>query len=281
MFDTHAHVNFKDFKDDSREVIRRTLNNNIKIINVGSQYSTSQRAVIMANNYEKDVYSAIGIHPIHLSSKIFKDEISSSEEIIFEPCYEEFQKEKYFELAQNKKVVAVGEIGLDYFHNEENKEKQKEVFCQQIDLAGELNLPIIIHCRDKNFDNKRSAHQEVIKILREKKKKCKNKLRGVVHCFSGGLEEAEIYINLGFKLGFNGIITFANDYNDIIKKIDLKNILLETDCPYLTPAPFRGKRNEPLYVKYVAEKIAVIKDISFDEVEKTTDQNARELFGLS
>ncbi|MDD3607985.1 MAG: TatD family hydrolase, partial [Candidatus Moranbacteria bacterium] len=131
MFDTHAHTNFKDFKDDHAEVIRRALNNNIRLINVGSQYSTSQRAVKIANDYDDGVYAAIGLHPIHLSEKIFRDEVSGQEEITFEPRFEEFEKIKYLELGRNKKVVAVGEIGLDYFHNEDNREKQKEVFRQQ------------------------------------------------------------------------------------------------------------------------------------------------------
>lgn len=280
MFDTHAHVNFKDFKEDHVEVIRRALENDTQIINVGSQYSTSQRAVEMANKYEKGVYAAIGIHPIHLSDKIFADQVDEKEKVEFIPRYETFEKIKYLELGRNKKVVAIGEIGLDYFHNEENKELQKDIFKQQIDLAMELKLPIIIHCRDKNFDAKKQAHQDVIKILREKKEEYKNQLRGVVHCFSGGEKEAITYINFGFKLGFNGIITFAGDYDSIIKNVDLKDILLETDCPYLTPVPFRGKRNEPLYVKYVAEKIAEIKNISYKIIAQQTTQNALELFNI-
>lgn len=280
MFDTHAHVNFKDFKEDSAEVIRHALNNNTSVINVGSQYSTSERAVRMANQYPEYIYAAVGIHPIHLSDKIFKDEVGSEEEIEFEPRFEEFEKGKYLKLAKDKKTAAIGEIGLDYFHNEENKEKQKEIFAQQIDLAMEINKPIIIHCRDKNFDNKRQAHRDVIKILRDKKEKYGKKLRGVVHCFSGGIKEAKEYNKSDFLLGFNGIITFANDYDEIIKNTDLKNILLETDCPYLTPVPFRGKRNEPLYVKYVAEKIAEVKEVSFSEIEEITDKNAKELFGV-
>jgi TatD DNase family protein len=280
MFDTHAHTNFKDFKDDHAEVIRRALNNNIRLINVGSQYSTSQRAVKIANDYDDGVYAAIGLHPIHLSEKIFRDEVSGQEEITFEPRFEEFEKIKYLELGRNKKVVAVGEIGLDYFHNEDNREKQKEVFRQQIDLAMELELPIIIHCRDKNFDLKKSAHQDLIKILREKKERFSGKLRGVVHCFSGGMNEAEIYTTMGFRLGFNGIITFTKDYDRIISSIDLKNILLETDCPYLAPVPMRGKRNEPLFVRYVADKIALLKNMPVDIIEKETDKNARLLFGV-
>lgn len=272
MFDTHAHVNFKDFKDDYREVIDRALSNNTKVINVGSQLSTSQRAVNLANEYPEDVYAAVGIHPIHLSDKIFKEKVDENEEVEFQPRYEEYKKEDYLELANNKKTVAIGEIGLDYFHNEENKKIQKDIFQKQIDLAQELDLPIIIHCRN--------AHEDVLKILADKKKQYGKKLRGVVHCFSGRLSQAKKYVELDFLLGFNGVITFARDYDKVLRNINLKNLLLETDCPYLTPAPFRGKRNEPLYVKYVAEKIAEVKDVSFDEVEKITDQNAEKLFGL-
>lgn len=280
MFDTHAHLNFKDYEKDLDEVVRRTLAGKTGMINVGSQYSTSQRAVKIANQYEKKVYASIGLHPIHLGQEKFKEKVDENEIIEFQPRFEKFDKIKYLELGRNKKVVAVGEIGLDYFHNKENKELQKEVFSEQIDLATELDLPIIIHCRDENFDEKKTAHNDLAKILREKKEEFGKKLRGVVHCFSGGMKEAENYVALGFYLGFNGIVTFSKDYDEVLKKVDMANILLETDCPYLTPIPFRGRRNEPLFVRYVAEKIADLKGISLGEVEKITDENAKEVFGV-
>lgn len=271
LIDTHAHVNFNAFKDEADEVVRRALNENTWIINVGSQYSTSKRAVEMAEKYPEGVFAAIGIHPIHLSELIFKDKVDDDEEVEFHPSMEEFDEKRYIELAKSKKVVAIGEIGLDYFHNKENKEKQKEVFSAQIDMAMKLDLPIIIHCRE--------AYNDVIEILRDKKIKYGEKLRGVVHCFSGRLSQAKIYTEeLGFHLGFNGIITFDRSYDKVLREIDLKHILIETDCPYLTPVPFRGKRNEPVYVKYVAEKIAEIKGIDLAKIEKITTENARRLF---
>lgn len=273
LIDTHAHVNFNAFKDEADEVVRRALNENTWIINVGSQYSTSKRAVEMAEKYPEGVFAAIGIHPIHLSELIFKDRVDDDEEVEFHPSVEEFDEEKYLKLAKSKKVVAIGEIGLDYFHNKENKEKQKEVFSAQIDMAMKLDLPIIIHCRE--------AYNDVIEMLRDKKIKCGEKLRGVIHCFSGRLSQAKIYTEeLGFHLGFNGIITFDRSYDKVLREIDLKHILIETDCPYLTPVPFRGKRNEPAYVKYVAEKIAEIRGMSYDTVEEVTTSNARQLFSM-
>ncbi len=271
LIDTHAHLNFSAFKDDADETVKRALDKDVWIINVGSQYSTSERAVLMAERYQEGVFAAIGIHPIHLSELIFKDKVDDDEEVEFHPSMEEFDEKRYIELAKSKKVVAIGEIGLDYFHNKENKEKQKEVFSAQIDMAMKLDLPIIIHCRE--------AYNDVIEILRDKKIKYGEKLRGVVHCFSGRLSQAKIYTEeLGFHLGFNGIITFDRSYDKVVREIDLKHILIETDCPYLTPVPFRGKRNEPVYVKYVAEKIAEIKGIDLAKIEKITTENARRLF---
>lgn len=273
LIDTHAHLNFAAFKDDADETAKRALKKNIRIINVGSQYSTSERSVFMAEKYPEGIYAAIGIHPIHLSELIFKDKVDEDEEVEFHPSVEEFNEERYLRLAESKKVVAVGEIGLDYFHNSENREKQKEVFSAQIDMAMKIDLPIIIHCRE--------AHNDVMEILRNKKKLYGEKLQGVVHCFSGRLSQARIYTEeLGFCLGFNGIITFDRSYDKILREIDQKYFLVETDCPYLTPVPFRGKRNEPAYVEYVAEKIAEIKNIGLNEVEKATTDNAAKLFNL-
>jgi len=272
LIDTHAHLNFAAFKDDLAETIKRSLDSDTWMINVGSQFSTSQKAVEIASQYEKGVYAAIGLHPIHLETQERKETIDENEEIEFTSREEIFNPENYKKLAENPKVVAIGEAGLDYFHNKNNKEKQKEVFRQQIKLAAELDLPLIVHCREANAD--------VIEILKEAKKTHKEKLRGVIHCFSGGLPEAREYIALDFLLGFNGIITFARDYDKILLEIGLEHAVVETDCPYLTPPPHRGKRNEPAYVKHVAEKIAQIKQISVTEVEKTTTENAKKLFNI-
>ncbi len=272
LIDTHAHINFKDFKDDYHDVIGRALKNDIWMINVGSQFSTSQRAVELAGDYEKGIYAAVGLHPVHLSSHLFHDKVDNHEDVEFTPQAEKFEKEKYLKLAKNKKVLAIGEIGLDYFHNQENEDLQKEIFSQQIDLALELDLPIIVHCRD--------AYRDTLEILKEKKRIHGKKLRGIAHSFLGKLSYARGYVEMDFFLGFNGIITFARDYDKVLKEIGIENMVVETDCPYLAPMPFRGKRNEPLYVQYVAEKIAEIKDISIQEVSEKTTKNAKNLLDL-
>ena len=272
LIDTHAHVNFNAYREDGDDVIKRSLENGILVINVGSQYSTSRRAVFIAEKYPKGVYAAIGLHPIHLSENVFRDTVDASEEVKFSPSVEEFEEEKYLKLGKSAKVVAIGEIGLDYFHNKNNINEQKEIFGRQIDLAQKLNLPIIIHCRE--------AHSDVLEIIKEKKEQYGNSLKGVVHCFSGRLKQAKEYVELGFLLGFNGIITFARDYDKVVKVIDMKYVVLETDCPYLAPIPFRGKRNEPAYVKYVMEKIAEIKGIGRDEVAAISTENAKKIFNL-
>ena len=244
LIDTHAHLNFSVYQDDAGEVIRRSLDNDIWLINVGSQYTTSKRAVETAEKYEKGVYAAVGLHPIYAKDK--------------------FQYEKYKTLAKSKKVVAIGEIGLDYKAEYVSfKEKQKEVFLKQLDLAKELSLPIIFHCR--------MAHHDLLKII-------DSGLQGVIHCFTGTWEEAQKYLDMGFYLGFNGII-FKMNSDEIIKKMPSDRILIETDCPFLTPPPKEG-RNEPLYVKYVAEKIAKIKELSYKEIVQITTKNAKELFKI-
>ena len=252
MIDTHAHVNFSAYRLDADEVIRRSLDNNTWLINVGSQYSTGKRAVELAQSYEKGVYAAVGLHPIHAEDG--------------------FDYEKYKQLARSPGVVAIGEIGLDY--KEEYvlfKEKQKKVFLEQLRLAEELYLPIIFHCR--------MAHDDLIDILNSQFLIHNSKLQGVVHCFTGSWAQAEKYLGMGLYLGFNGII-FKMNLDDIIKKTPLDKILIETDCPYLTPPSAGVKRNEPVYVRYIAEKIAQIKGISYEEISKITTINARNLFKI-
>ena len=277
LIDTHAHINFKDYKDDGDQVIKRALDEDIQMILVGSQWETSQRAVKYAQKYKEGVYAAIGLHPSHLKEQKVKEE----GEIEYETRQEEFDVEKYQQLVQEKKVVAIGEIGLDYYRldNEEDQYKQKQVFMEQLDLARQSDKPIIVHCRE--------AYDDLLSLLSAFNigcagcsSACGGSLRGVIHCFAGSLEIARQLINLGFYLGFNGLITFTDEYDEIIKEISLENILLETDCPYLTPVPYRGKRNEPLYVKKVAERIAQIKEIDFDQVAEQTTKNAKELFGI-
>lgn len=291
LFDTHAHINFKAYSEDGDEVIKRALDNNVWMINIGSQYSTSKRAVEYAEKYPLGIYAAVGLHPLHLE----EIKIALPQEGEFKSRKEMFDIKQYRELALAHKTVAIGEIGLDYYHIEENTFKlnielasgqriqdskelisniinyQKQIFLEQLKLAAEINKPVIVHCR--------SANQDTFDIIKHTKEKHTN-LRGVIHCFNDSLEQAKKYINLGFCIGFNGLITFAREWDEVIRKIDLDKILLETDCPYLTPMPFRGKRNEPVYVQYVAKKIAEIKKLSLQEVEKQTFANAKKLFNI-
>lgn len=272
LIDTHAHLNFNAYKDDSETVLRRSLEGGVWMINVGSQYSTSKRAVEIAEKYKEGVYAAVGLHPIHLADGIFKTKLDNEESVI--PIEnEEFDRDKYKELAKSPKVVAIGECGLDYYYRpktktrlEEFKERQKKEFLKQLDLASKLNLPMIIHCR--------SAHGDLIELLKQYGKA----LRGVVHCFTGTWQDAQQYLEMGFHLGLNGII-FKLELTEVVEKTPLDKVLLETDCPYLTP-PQENGRNEPLFAKYVAEKIAQIKNLSYEEILEKTTKNAKELFRI-
>ena len=275
LIDTHAHVNFNDFKDDYKETIKRALDENIWMINVGAESKTSERAMKMAEEYDEGVYAAVGLHPSHLVEQDVEYK-ENGELIKYKSKPEEFDYGFYLNLARNKKVVGIGECGLDYFRtsDESFKEKQKEIFIKHLELAKEVNKPIIIHCRD--------AHDDLLAIFNLEAKLPS----GVMHFFTGTLEQAKKYIELGFYISFSGVITFpplrrvgANAYNDVIKNIPLEKILVETDCPYVAPVPRRGKRNEPQYVKYVAQKIAELRGLSFEEVEGQTTKNARKLFG--
>jgi len=288
LIDSHAHLNFNAYQTDSEEVIKRTLKNGIWMINIGTQYDTSKKAVEIAQKYPEGVYAAIGLHPIHLNRGLVKMKLDR-EEITFNSREEEFNYEKYKELAQSEKVVAIGEIGLDYYYKPKTKrkleifkEKQKETLLKQLSLAKELNLPVIFHCR--------MAHRDLIKIILESPEA---KPQGAVaHGFVGNLEELQKYLDFGFYIGFNGIvfktITGIN-FEENIKETPLDKILIETDCPYLAP-PLSAEalikagplpiRNEPLYIKYVVEKIAKIKHLNFEEVAKITTENAKKLFKI-
>lgn len=279
LIDTHAHVNFVAYKNDGDEVTNRALKENVWMINVGSEKDTSRRAVEYAKKYDKGVYAAVGLHPIHLKEQPIDAPVDEYETAEFKTTAEKFDYDFYKSLAQNEKVVAIGEIGLDYYHVTDNSEQitknkllQREVLLEQMSLASELGKPVIFHCRE--------AHDDLLTVLKEWELVGNKKLRGVIHSFSGRWSQAQQYLAMGFYLGFNGIITFARDYDRVIKQMPLDRLLLETDCPYLTPIPFRGKRNEPAYVKYVAEKIAELRGISFEEVAEVTTKNAKSLFGI-
>lgn len=281
LVDSHAHLNFKAYKDDLSEVIGRCRKESMKVINVGAAYETSLKALEIAEKY-KDMYVSLGLHPIHV--------------------YDEKFEEAKFQSLVNDKVVAFGETGFDFFHMEESlekgaksideiKNKQEEVFRQHIKLAKENNRPLIIHGRNgtsagsaQNTSagsaqnaSKNSAYKEIYRVLRDE-----GVNKGVIHCYGGNMEEAAQFIDLGFHIGFTGIVTFKNapDLQDIAKLIPLDKMLIETDSPYLAPMPYRGKQNEPSYVKYVAMKIAELRGLSVEEVIDLTGNNAIKLFNL-
>jgi|SRR3989338_3676461 len=274
IIDTHSHLNFKAFKEDSDEVIKRTLADNIWMINVGTKYETSLKAVEMTKEYEKGVYCAIGLHPMYAAAEFVKLKTDPDEgEFLIKE--QEFNKEKYRDLILNggKKVVAVGEVGLDYYYKPKStaklqlfKKKQKKIFLEQLELAKEFNLPLILHCR--------VAHKDLIEILSKEPE-----VKGVVHCFTGSVQEAQKYIEMGFLIGINGII-FKLDLNEVVKSVPLDKMVFETDCPYLTPSPEAGKRNEPMFIKHTISKVAELKGVSFEEVAEKTTENARNLFKI-
>ncbi len=264
IIDSHAHLNFEDFKSDYQQVIADCQKENIWLINVGSQFVTSKKALEIANDCKKGIYAAVGLHPIHVQGSKFHPE--------------EFEGSNYQQLlGSSKKIVAIGETGLDFFHDSKNFANQKEVFIQQINLAKEFNLPIILHSRNSK-DNSRNAYQEILKIL-----KSEGVGRGVIHCYGGTIGEAKEFLDLGFYIGFTGVVTFPKAQNVVIvvKEIPLERILVETDCPFLAPEGHRGERNLPQYVKFVAQKIAEIKQIDYNKVETQTSQNAINLFNLN
>ena len=251
FIDTHSHLNFSPFEADIKEVISRAKETGIiAIINVGADLSTSKRAIELAQK-EDLCYATVGIHPTSTNNLQDKD------------------YQKLEDLAQKKKVVAIGEVGLDWFHNQVSRKIQKESFERQILLAERLGLPLIIHNRD--------ANSETLAILKEKKIR-----KGVMHCFSGDINFAISVLSLGVYLSFTGNLTYKKNESlrTVAKEIPLGKILLETDCPYLPPQPKRGKRNEPGFLLYTAEELAKIKGVSLQELGETTTKNAQDLFKL-
>ena len=252
LFDTHSHYNDEKFDEDREDIIKQTYEAEItKFVCAGYNVKSSKEAVKIANKYEY-VYSICGISPNDLED------------------YNEENISKIRDLAVDKKNVAIGEIGLDYYWNKENKEIQKQAFIKQINLANELNLPIVIHSRD--------AVQDTIDILKENKV---NK-KGIFHCCQLNKFLVEEGLKLGFYISFAGPITFKNSKNaeEIIKLVQNDKILIETDSPYLAPEPVRGTRNDSRNVKYIAEKIAYFKQMPVEKIAKITYENAMKIFGI-
>lgn len=254
LFDTHAHLNAEQFDTDLEEVIARAKAEKVeRIVVVGFDKPTITRAMELIEEYHF-IYAAIGWHPV--------DAIDMTEEDLT----------WIKELSSHEKVVAIGEMGLDYHWDKSPKDIQKEVFRKQIALAKEVNLPIIIHNRD--------ATEDVVTILKEEGAE---EVGGIMHCFTGSAEVARQCMDMNFYISFGGPVTFKNAKKpkEVAKEIPNDRLLIETDCPFLTPHPFRGKRNEPSYVKYVAEQLAELKGLTYEEIASVTTENAKRLFRMN
>ncbi len=252
IIDSHCHLYDETFEHDFDEVYQRALDNGVKkFLMVGCRKDSNLKVINLQNKY-KECFATVGVHPSYV------------DEVDLNYFYE------LEELIRNNKIYAIGECGLDYYWTKDNIEVQKVFFIKQIEIAIKYDLPLVIHCRD--------AVSDMFDILST----YKGKIKYVLHGYSGSVEMAKRFISIGAKIGIGGVVTFKNAVNvkETVKEIDLKDILLETDCPYLTPAPHRGKRNEPSYLEHIALQIAVIKEVTYDEVIKQTTRNTEELFKI-
>lgn len=266
-FDAHTHVNFAAFKDDMDAAIQRAADVGVGMNVVGTQFDTSKACVETAEQY-KDVYATIGLHPIH-TGKSYHDEKELGEGgKAFTSRGEVFDAAKYERLAQSKKVIAIGECGLDYYRLEDDTKKtQEDAFVQQIELANKLVKPLMLHIRN--------AYDDALAIL-----KSHAKVKGDVHFFAGDWNVAKQFLDFGFTLSFTGVLTFTQDYDEVVKNAPLDMLLIETDAPYVAPKPYRGKRNEPAYVVEVAKAIARIRKEDEEVVRGQLLANASRVFGL-
>lgn len=253
LVDTHAHLDMEDLRRQLPEVLKRARDNGIcAIVTIGIDYDSSREALEIARENPM-VYATIGVHP-HNAKDLKKDDFI-----------------KIKELANERKVVAYGEIGLDFFKNFSPKDIQLKVFEEQLDLVEELGLPVVIH--------ERNAQDEVYSILKSRNSKLN---RGIIHCFSGNVDIAKRFIELGFLISIPGIVTFkkAETLRQVVKEIPLDSILLETDAPFLAPEPYRGKTNEPSYILWTAKAVANLRGISLDELAHITTENAKKIFNI-
>lgn len=276
LIDSHAHVQFPAYDEDREAVIRRALGESVGMINVGTQYKTSEDAVKLAGEHD-GIWATVGFHPSHADENAHHDPWE-----IREKDSGGFDRKKFFTLAKNSKVVAVGECGLDYFRIRNNesgiKEQQANIFQAQVELAIELGKPLALHCRPSKGTE--DAYDDMFEILNSYSQIHNSALRGVVHFFVGSPDTAKKFLDLGFYIAFAGPITFAKEYEEVVCFVPLGRILVETDAPYASPAPYRGKRNEPLYVGEVAKKIAEVKKLALEEVADATVENTKKLFGI-
>lgn len=265
--DNHAHINFKAFDEDRDKVIKRAIDAEVIVINVGTQIDTSKSAIELAEKHE-GMFAIIGLHPTHTGKSHYDENELGEEGKDFTEHGEEFDFEEYKKLAHHAKVVGIGECGLDYFHlGEESKEKQKKVFEDHIKLSVEVGKPLMLHIRE--------AYNDAIEILKKYPG-----AKGNVHFFAGDIETTKQFLDLGFTLSFTGVVTFAKQYEELVKFIPLESILSETDCPYVSPKPYRGKRNEPSYVVEIVKKIAEIKNLPVEVVVNTLLENSKRVWKI-
>lgn len=268
-FDVHTHIQFDAFSLDREAVLERLRENKTWIVNVGTQKETSRLAKELAETVSEGIYATVGLHPTHTGPSYHDGKEFGKEGEEFTKKGETFNADVYKNLAQSKKVVAIGECGLDYFRlPPESKERQKKAFIQQIHLANELGKPLMLHIRD--------AYDDAYEII-----KSEAKVLGNVHFFVGSWDVAKKFLDLGFTLSFTGVITFAREYDSVVKNSPLSQILSETDAPYVAPIPYRGRRNEPVYVSEVVKKIAEIRGEETEKVAQTLILNATKLFGIN
>ena len=254
IFDTHAHYNSKQYEDDRDQVLRGLKEAGVeKVVNIAAEWESLEATIKLTEEYPF-VYGTVGIHPDHV-----KDLDAERLEIIRQ-------------MSRKDKILAIGEIGLDYYWMVSSKEMQKEWFIRQLELAREENLPVVIHSRD--------AARDTFEIMRDVHA---GSTQGVIHCYSGSVEMAREYVKLGYYLGIGGVVTFKNSkvLKRVVEEIPLSHLVLETDCPYLSPVPYRGKRNSSDRLTYVADAIASLKGCDREDVERITWENAHRLYGLA
>ena len=285
FIDSHSHLAFPAYDADRDEVIGRMKKEEVGAIDIGTTLETSRSAVELARSHDF-IWAAVGIHPAFASPNPYHDPNELIEPPVVRSVNENLQGVR--ELSAGPKVVAIGECGLDYFRfkNEdlgqptvgqpkaEFKDKQKELLKGHIELAKEVKLPLAIHCRSSA--GTQDAYDDLIEILNEH-----DGLSGTIHFYTGDLEHAKKFIELGFYISFSGVITFAKEYQELVRELPLEKILIETDCPYAPPAPYRGGRNEPVYVIEAARKIAEVKGLTLEGVAAQTTSNTQALFNLT
>jgi len=273
-FDIHAHLNFSAYDNDRDAVIARTKKDGVYVINVGTQYEMSQKAVELAKNHN-NMWAIVGLHPVHTCSSFHDSKELGEGGKEFTSRGEVFDYDAYKTLAVLDRVVGIGECGLDYYHAEtENFEKQKEVFRSQLELARDVKKPVMLHVRTHDGDSD-GAYRDVFSILREFPD-----VKGNVHFFAGTLDTARQFLDRGFTLSFTGVITFTHQYDELVSYVPLDRIVSETDSPFVAPLSYRGKRNEPSYVSFVVEAIARIKKCTSQNVQENIARTVKSVWNI-